>query len=205
MKIDVWFDFVCPYCYGGKKIFEEVLDEFSNKEEVIVNYCSLQLNPDIAAEGNESITRQLAKSYKISEEEAFNMMEHGIKFVEEQGLIYNYKNMIVTNTMNAHRLVCYAKEYNKASVMVNRIFKAHFVDGINIGNIDSLGNLGKEVGLNKNQVMDMLKSDDYLDVIKKDKEDAIKLNIEVVPTFIFEDGERVAGVLDKNSFRNVMG
>lgn len=204
MKIDLWFDFVCPYCYGGKKIFEEALKEFNNKEEIIVNYRSLQLNPDIAIEGNDSVTRQLAKSYKVSESEAFKMMGHSIQFVEEQGLIYNYKDIVVTNTMNAHRLVFYAKEYGKADVMVNRIFKAHFVDGINIGNINALGSIGEEIGLDKRPIIDMLKSDAYLDETKKDNEDAIKLNIEVVPTFLFEDGARVAGVLDNKSFHNVM-
>ncbi|NLZ81310.1 MAG: hypothetical protein GX913_05850 [Clostridiales bacterium] len=97
------------------------------------------------------------------------MMQESIDYVNSEDLVYDYKKMIPANTFDAHRL-------------------AHFEEGLDIGDHDTLSNLAAEIGLDKSKVLDMLNSDSFLDVIEKDKLEAIKLNFELIPTIIFEDG-----------------
>lgn len=200
MKIDIWSDFACPYCFAGLKKFQSVLNELDNLNDIEVNYRSIQLHPNLKHGDYFDIIHLLADSYEVSKEKALRMMEHSITFVHDEGLSYNYEKMIPANTLDAHRLTNYAKQFNKDTLLSNRIFKAHFEEGFDIGNRETLCNLAEEVGLNKENVLTMLNSDIYHDEIKKDEAEAIKLNIEVVPTLIINDEIRIAGVLSLDDF-----
>lgn len=203
MKIDIWSDFVCPYCYVGMKKFEELLNEFYPANELEINYRSFQLEPFMKT-STRDVVGVLANNYMISRKKAEEMIEQAVDFANSEGLVYNYKNMISANTLNAHRLIYYAKEFNKDKSMSDRLFKAHFVDGYDINEPDTLGNLGKEIGLDKDNILAMLSSDKYLEEVHNDKQDAIKLKIEVVPTFIFNEKTRISGVLSIENFTKAL-
>lgn len=200
MKIDIWSDYACPFCFAGMKKFQRLLNEAEKLDEIEINYRSFQLNPSLKHGDYPDAIQVLADSYMISREKVLKMLEQAVAFVEQEGLVYDYKNMIPANTLDAHRLTYFAKQFNKDTAISNRIFKAHFEEGLDIGNVKTLGDLAEEVGLDKAKVLDMLNSHAYQEEIKKDDEDAIKLNIEVVPTFIVNDETRIAGVLSSEDF-----
>lgn len=209
MKIDIWSDFSCPYCFAGMKKFQRVLSELEHLNKIKINYRSFQLYPDLKHGDYPDSIQLLADSYIVSREKALDMMKKSIAFVNDEGLVYDYKNMVPANTLDAHRLTYYAKQFQKDTALSNRIFKAHFEEGLDIASRSILGDLAEEVGLDKTKVLDMLNSHSYLEEkiskeIEKDEADAIKLNIEVVPTFIINDETRIAGVLSSEDFLNAL-
>ncbi|HHT97879.1 MAG TPA: DsbA family oxidoreductase [Clostridiales bacterium] len=203
MKIDIWSDFACPFCYAGIKRFEEALKELGQDREVEINYRSLELNPKIGTEGNMSLIDMLASNYGKTKEEALEMVKKSADFVRSEGLLYDYENQIVTKTLDAHRLVYYAKTHGKESAMKDILFKAYFAEAMNIGNPEILMDLAMDIGLDRDKVRDVLNSDAYLDNIEQDYKDAHRLRIELVPTFIFDDKTRVSGVINKESFNEI--
>ncbi len=111
--------------------------------------------------------------------------------------------MIQTNTMKAHRLAIYAKEFSLMGEMNERLLKAHFVDGINIGDIEALGNLAQEVGLNKEDTINMLNSDKFIDEVEKDRYEAQQLEINSVPFFVIDSEYGVQGAQPPQAFLDV--
>lgn len=200
MKIDIWSDFACPYCYAGMKKFRRALNQLNLSGNIEVNFRSFQLNPSLKHGDYPDFIGLLADSYMVSREKAIGMIEKSVAFVNAEGLVYDYKKMVPANTLDAHRLTYYAKDFQKDTLLSDRLFKAHFAEGLDLGNRDTLGKLAEEVGLNKAEVLDMLNSSSYLEEIKKDQLEANKLNIDVVPTFIINDETRVAGALSSEDF-----
>lgn len=200
MKIDIWSDFACPFCYAGMKKFKQALNELDFSNDIEINHRSFQLNPNLKQGEYSDVIEQLADSYMTTREKAEKMMDGAVAFVEGEGLVYDFKNMIPANTSDAHRLIYYAKEFQKDTLLSDRIFKAHFEEVFDIGDRNTLSGLAEEVDLDKSKVLDMLNSHSYLEEIKKDELEAIKLNIEVVPTFIINDETRIAGALSSEDF-----
>ena len=205
MKIDIWFDYACPYCFAGLKKFQRALSELDNLSDIEINYRSFQLYPDLKHGDYTDAVLLLADAYEVSKEKALKMMEKSIAFVNSEDLVYDYEKMIPANTFDAHRLTHYAQEFNKATAISNRIFKAHFEMGLDIANRETLGNLAKEVGLEKTKVLDMLNSDIYFEKMKDDYTEAHKLNFDLIPTIILEDGTIITGVLSDEDFATLKG
>lgn len=200
MKIELWSDFACPFCYAGKKRFERALNEFGHPGEIQVNYRSFQLNPDKKNGSNTDVVSELADSYRVTREKALEMIQNAVAFVESEGLIYDYENMISTNTRDAHRLNYFAKKFGKDKEMSDRLFLAHFAEGLDIGNRDILSDLAQEINLDREDAFAMLNSEQYSTEINQDIQDAIKLKIDLVPTFIFNDKTRISGALVLKDF-----
>jgi len=202
MKVDLWFDFVCPFCYMGDKQFKEVLNRFESLKDLEINYRSFEL--DIRKhrdKGGDTVTN-FAKQYDMPLAKAKHIMEKTKTKVESTGLTYEYQDIIQANTFDAHRLAFYAKEFNKDKKMTERIMKAHFADGLDICDQTVLADLASEVGLDKESVIKMLNSDQYEAQIANDRKEAKELKVDVVPTLIFNGKEqhRIAGVLSTEDY-----
>jgi len=148
MKIEVWSDFVCPFCYIGKRRLEIALEKFEYKDEVELVFKSFELDPSSKKKFDENIHEIIAKKYGIPVEQAKASNNQIVDQAKAIGLNYNFDALIPTNTFDAHRVVQYAKTEGKTNELSERILKAYFIDSLNISDQKVLARLAYEVGLN---------------------------------------------------------
>ncbi|AAK81377.1 putative DsbA family dithiol-disulfide isomerase [Clostridium acetobutylicum] len=193
MKIEVWSDFVCPFCYMGKRRLEIALNEFEYKTDVEISFKSFELDPSAKKEYSENIHELIAKKYKISVEQAKASNDQIVLQAEAIGLNYNFNKLIPTNTFDAHRLSQYAKTKGKMNELSEKIFKAYFVDSLNISDYKVLADLAEEVGISRDESLRILESNQYNEEVREDEKNASKLGIDAVPYFVFDDKYAVSG------------
>ena len=204
MRIDIWSDYACPFCYIGKRNLEKAMEQVKDKEAIEIVWRSFQLDPNAKETTDMDMVTGLAKKYNVSKEKAQAMIDQMDNMAKQVGLDYNFKDMIETNTMKAHRLAIYAREFGLMGEMNERLLKAHFIDGINIGDIESLGNLAEEVGLNKEDTISILKTDKFIEQVEMDRYEAQQLEINSVPFFIFDNKYAVQGAQPPQGFLEVL-
>lgn len=200
MKVEIWSDIFCPFCYIGKRRFENALKNFSNKDDVEVIYRSFELNPDAPKVNNNSIHKAIAEKYGMSVEEAKVNNDRIVRQAASLGLKYNFDTLILTNSFDAHRLIHFAKGINKMEEMTEALFKAYFTDSKNISDIDVLGDIVDSVGLDKKEAIEFLNSDKYKNEVREDELLARKYGITSVPTFIFNEKFKVTGAQPEDVF-----
>ncbi|WP_288221951.1 DsbA family oxidoreductase [uncultured Clostridium sp.] len=200
MKIEIWSDIFCPFCYIGKRRFENALSNFKDKEKVEVVFRSFELNPDAPKFNDKSIHEAISEKYGISLEEAKLNNENIVNQAKALGLDYNFDSLVLTNSFDAHRMIHFAKEYGKMEEMTEALFKAYFIDSKNISDIDSLGNIAESIGLNKEDAIKILQSDKYKNQVREDESLARRYGITSVPTFIFNDKFKVTGAQPEDIF-----
>ena len=161
MKIEIWSDFVCPFCYIGKRRLESALNQFEYKDEIELVFRSFELDPNSKKKYDENIHEIIAKKYGISVEQAKASNNQIVAQAKDLGLNYNFDDLIPTNTFDAHRLSHYAKTEGKMKELSERILKAYFVDSLNISDHKVLAKLAGEVGLNSDKALKVLESDKY--------------------------------------------
>ena len=204
MKVEIWSDIFCPFCYIGKRKFEMALDEFSKKSEVEVVYRSFELNPNSPKHYEEDINGLIASKYGITYEEAKRNNENIIKQAANVGLTYNFDTLIPTNSFDAHRLIHFASKYGKIEEMTEKLFIAYFTDSKDISDHEVLADIAGEIGLNREEAVRALASGDYKDSVRNDEEEASRLGITGVPFFVFNDKFAVSGAQPKDVFLNTL-
>ena len=200
MKVEIWSDIFCPFCYIGKRRFENALKNFSDKDDVEVIYRSFELNPDAPKLNNNNIHEAIAEKYGMSVEEAKANNDGIVRQAASLGLEYNFDTLILTNSLDAHRLIHFAKDFNKMEEMTEALFKAYFTDSKNISDIDALGDIAESIGINKKEVINFLKSDKYKSEVREDEVLARNYGINSVPTFIFNNKFKVTGAQSEDVF-----
>lgn len=204
MKIDIWSDIACPFCYIGKRNLEIALKEWDSKDGVEVVYHSFQLDPNAKKEGKTNSIELLAKKYGSTVEQAQQMIDRVVTMAKDVGLNYNYEAVINTNTLDAHRLIHLAMKSHKDKEVVEELFKAYFVDGIDISNIEELEKIGEGTGLNGEEVLKMLNSEEYHFEVDNDKYMAAQYEIASVPFFIFNNKYAISGAQPPEAFLETM-
>jgi predicted DsbA family dithiol-disulfide isomerase len=204
MKIEVWSDFVCPFCYIGKRRLEIALNKFKYKDEVEVIFKSFELDTSAQKKYDENIHELIAKKYEISLEQAKASNAQIVYQAKEVGLEFNFDKLIPTNTFDAHRLSHYAKTENKMNELSERILKAYFTDSFNISDHKVLADLAKEVGLDSEKALGILKSGQYESEVRKDEETASKLRVTGVPFFVINERYAVSGAQPPELFLEVL-
>src|SRR5665647_40889 len=187
MKVDIWSDVRCPFCYIGKKKFEAALERFSQKDKVKVNWRSFELDPSIETNPGVNAIDHLAAIKGISRAQAEGMHQHVTGVAKEIGLDFNFEKSVVANSFNAHRLIQLAQSKGLAEKAEEELFKAHFMEGKNIDDKDILAQIGKTIGINENEVKEMLISDTFSGEVKQDEIQARSLGINGVPFFVLGD------------------
>lgn len=206
MKIEIWSDIACPYCYIGKRKLETALAQFPHKDKVELVWHSYELDPDLPNEALESkIYEYFSIKYKMSYSEAQQDMESTAKLAKEVGLNYDYDNLIVANTSKALRLIKLAKESNLATEAEEVLFDAYFVKGMDISDEATLIQLGVSIGLEEKAISAMLNSDKYKAEIKKDIEySENELNLEYIPFYLFNNKQIVQGSIPAEDYLKVL-
>lgn len=204
MKVEVWSDIACPFCYIGKRKFEEALKLFDHKTDVQTEFKSFQLDPAAKKDSGQSIHDVLAAKYGVSVEQAKGMHQQMTQQAKEVGLDYHFDTLIPTNTMDAHRLIHFAKEQGKMEEMKERLLKAYFTDSIDIGDHNNLANLAEEAGLDKEQSLAILTEGKYRDEVINDHREAEQLGVQGVPFFVFNRKYAVSGAQNPETFSEVL-
>lgn len=204
MKIEIWSDFVCPFCYIGKRYFEIALEQFEHKEDVDVAFRSFQLDPYAKKNTGMDIHQVLSSKHGIpytKAKELNNQLKQKAKMV---GLDYQFDTMIPTNSYDAHRLSYYAKEKGKMQEFNELIMKAHFTDSLDIGDHATLVRLASMIGLEVNEVSNVLENDKYSENIAADRAEGSKIGIQGVPFFIVNNKYTISGAQPSEVFLEIL-
>lgn len=205
MKIEIWSDFVCPFCYIGKRRLEQALEQFPHQDEIKVEYRSYELDPNSPKKIDMSIHEALAKKYNVSVKEAKKMNEDIGAQAKTVGLMYNFDEMKPTNTLDAHRLVKFAATHEKDKEMTEKLLHAYFIEGKDISDLDTLVKLAEGVGLSRPEVSCMLKDDKaYINEVRADEEMAKQIEVRGVPFFVFNRKYALSGAQPVEAFLEVL-
>ena len=200
MKVEIWSDVMCPFCYIGKRKFEMALDQFEGKDGVEIVWKSFQLAPSIVTDTSKSVNQFLAERKGWTVEHASQMNDHVTKIAKEVGLEFNMEKAVVANSFDAHRFSHLAKKHNCQNEAEEQLFKAYFTEGKNTADHDTIIQLGVEIGLDANEIKQMLKSDAYSEDVRIDIYEAQQIGVSGVPFFLFIDKYTITGAQDSSVF-----
>ena len=204
MKVEIWSDVVCPFCYIGKRKFENALKNFAHRDEVEVVWHSFELTPDFQPIPGESIHESLAKKKGVSTEEGRKMNDYMTKAAQEVGLAYDFDRTIPANTFLAHQLIHLGAHHNRQDATKERLMAAYYLEGQNVGDLDTLVKLATEVGLDATEARTALTAGTYAEAVRLDEYHAQQINVRGVPFFVFEDKYAVSGAQPSELFAEVL-
>ncbi|WNS40960.1 DsbA family oxidoreductase [Paenibacillus sp. MMS20-IR301] len=204
MRIDIWSDYACPFCYIGKRRLEHALSQFPDRDQVEVVFRSFQLDPNARTDETRDIHEILAAKYGMTREKAQAMNAQLAEQAQGVGLEFNFDTVQSTNTFDGHRLSHYAASEGKAPQMTERLLRAYFTDTQNLGDRKVLAELAAEAGLDQEAVTAMLESDAYSAQVDADIEAARQLNVTGVPFFVFNNKYAVSGAQPGPVFTEVL-
>ncbi len=204
MKIEIWSDVMCPFCYIGKRKFEMALQDFPQKEQIEIEWKSFQLNPSMVTNPSKNINEFLAEHKGISIAQAKQMNDRVTAMANEVGLQYDFDKAIVANSFDAHRLSHFAKKHGKQDAMEERLFKAYFTEGKNTADNETLVALAGDVGLNPEETRMMLSRNDFSDAVNNDIYEATQVGARGVPFFVFDNRYAVSGAQPSQLFSDVL-
>lgn len=204
MKVEIWSDIMCPFCYIGKRKFETALSQFSHASDVEIVWKSFLLSPDMKTAPEKNIHQFLSEHKDISIEQARNLNNQVALSARQNGLVYNLDKTIPANSFNAHRLSHLAKQHGLQDKAEEILFKAYFTDGKNIDDIPTLIQLGTEIGLDADKVKTALENNSYTDDVRQDIYKARQIGVRGVPFFLFNNKLAVTGAQDSSVFLNTL-
>ena len=204
MKVDIWSDVVCPFCYIGKRKFEKALAGFAHRDDVEVVWHSFQLDPNSAPAPGQSIHEALARKKGVSVEEARGMGDYVSKAAAEVGLHYDFDRTIPANTFLAHQLIHLGAHHGRQDATKERLMAAYYLEGQNVGDLDTLVELGTEVGLDAAESRAALTAGTYANAVRLDEYQAQQIGVRGVPFFVFEDKYAVSGAQQPELFAEVL-
>ncbi|MCX2740818.1 DsbA family oxidoreductase [Pontibacter anaerobius] len=204
MKIEIWSDIVCPFCYIGKRKFETALEQFSYRDDVEVVWHSYQMFPDYKQQTGADFYETVGRLKGISRTRSEQMHNQIAQYAEEVGLDYNFEKILLPNTFDAHRFSLYAKTKGLQNEAEEKLFYAYFTEGRNIGDIEVLVQLGKELGLNGDEVNEALSSKQFATEVRDDIAEAQRIGVSGVPFFLINGKLAVAGAQDPQAFLDII-
>lgn len=194
MKVQIWSDIMCPFCYIGKKNFETALEKLPFKNQVEVEWKSYQLDPDLnETSGSKTINEYLAERKRMPIAQIEQMQQRIKDMGKQVGIGFNIENAIVANTFLAHKLIHFAAKSNKANEAEELLFHSYFIDGKNVADHKVLVNIAEELGLDTDQAEYVLNSDSFDYEVKQDILEARNIGVTGVPFFLLNDKYTLSG------------
>lgn len=205
MKIQVWSDMMCPFCYIAKKNFEKALAGVPFKNEVEVEWKSFQLDPSLKERSGRVSISEYMMTRKGFSKIQLDQFQHQLKEMgKDAGITFDQDSTVAADTFNAHKLVHLAKENGKADAMEEALFEAHFVNGKNIADVDFLVSLAEQLGLDKQKAKNVLSEDEYNYEVKQDIMEAQNLGVSGVPYYILDNKYAVSGAQPVETFQRAL-
>jgi predicted DsbA family dithiol-disulfide isomerase len=193
MQVEIWSDVVCPWCYLGKRRFEQALERFEHRDEVQVVFRSFELDPAAPRGQTTPTVDMLAGKYGMSPAQASQAQREMEQRAAADGLTFRMDGLRSGNTKDAHRLLQLAKERDRQGEMMERLHRAYFTDQDSIFDHESLTRLAVEAGLDGNEVGKVLASDQYSDHVETDEAMAQALGATGVPLFVIDRRYGISG------------
>ncbi|MEI2463435.1 DsbA family oxidoreductase [Niallia taxi] len=205
MKIEVWSDFVCPFCYIGKRGLEEAIAQFPGKDQVEVEFKSFELDPNAKTYSGTGINEALAKKYGMSIEEAKRANEGIGSQAAEVGLTFNFDEMKPTNTFDAHRLAKFAATVGKEKEMTEKLLASYFTESKLISDHDVLVEIAQTAGIEKEETLAVLNdSTKYANDVRIDEALAQQMGVTGVPFFVINQKYSISGAQPTETFRRAL-
>ena len=206
MKVEIWSDIMCPFCYIGKRNFEAALKEFEGRDEIEIEWKSFQLDPSIPKTFETKINtiEYLAERKGMSIEKSKELHTNVIETAKKVGLDYDFEKAVVANSFDAHRLIQLAKTKGLGDAVEESLFKAYFTDGKDMSDHSTLVQLGKEIGLNEEEIISALASEEFEAKVNFDVSEGSQLGVTGVPFFVFDRKYAVSGAQPIETFLNAL-
>lgn len=204
MKVEIWSDVVCPFCYIGKRNFEDALKDFSPQDKVTVIWRSFQLDPATRPVPGQSMHEHLAERKGVTPEHARQMGDYVTNVARQAGLTFNLDKAVVANTFDAHRLIHLAARHGLQDAAEERLFSAYFSEGRNVGDRETLVELGTAIGLDAQEIRQVLQSDAYANDVQADQYRARQVGARGVPFFVFNEKHAVSGAQPAEVFAKAL-
>jgi protein disulfide-isomerase len=200
LKVQIWSDIMCPFCYIGKRRIEEALSLFEHKDTVEIEWKSFELDATFIASAGDSLVEHLAEKYRKDNDWAQNMLDNMTQNAKSAGLDFHFEKAILANSHNAHRLLHLAKKYHLANELEELLFKAYLTEGKDINNLNTLSEIGIAVGLKAEAVAEVLHSDEFSKEVKQDIQEANAIGVQGVPFFVFDNKYAISGAQPATAF-----
>lgn len=201
MKIEIWSDLDCPFCYIGKKNLELAINQLNFKDKIEIIYKGYQLDPTLPLEALSISNEQYLVEHKgYPAQQIKQMFAHVNQAAQQVGITMNLDKCIPVNTLRAQRLIQLAQKHQLAPQMNDTLFKAYFTDGLNIGDTQVLKQLAAQVGLQEQLVNEVLESQEFLNQVNQDIQQAKDLQIQGVPFFVINQTYGISGAQPVESF-----
>lgn len=195
MRVDIWSDVVCPWCYIGKRRFETALDRFPHRDEVELTWRSFELDPSAPPSPDRPgpYVEHLARKYGITTNQAQVMIDRVTSAAAGEGLNYRFDIARRGNTFDAHRLLHLAFEKGVQDPLKERLDHGTFTEGLPVSDHQALTDVAISVGLDEVEVKEVLTSDRFADAVRTDQAQARAYGITAVPFFVIDGRYGIAG------------
>lgn len=193
MNIEVWADVVCPWCYIGKRNLDEALGLFAYRDQTTVVWRAFELDPNISADDDGPVVDILAKKYGMSIEETLVSQARVTAIGEQAGIDFALDKTRNVNSFDAHRLVQFSAKFGVQSEMIERLYAAHFTEGLRVDDHDVLVQCAGEVGVDDDEARETLASDAFTDDVRISESTAKELGVQGVPFYVIDRKYAVSG------------
>jgi predicted DsbA family dithiol-disulfide isomerase len=200
MKVAIWSDIMCPFCYIGKRKFEQALEQFPHKDKIEIEWHSFQLNPDLESQPDKDVYDYVAQLKGQTREWSIGVHEQLVATASAVGLDYHFEKAKIVNSFEAHRLIQLAQTQGLGDAAEERLFKAYFTEGVNVADKAALIQLGTEIGLAAAEIKNVLDGDAFADKVAEDGYKAQALGIRGVPFFVMNNKYGVSGAQESKLF-----
>lgn len=204
MKIEIYSDIGCPWCYIGKRRLEQALRGFEHRDEVAIEWRSFELAPDMPATSPLDTAQYLTSAKGIPPAKAQELIAHCTQIGAAEGLELRFDRLKLFNTRKAHQLLHFAKTAGLQAALKERLFRAAFTEGREIGQIDVLVELASEVGLDPTGAREALEAEHYLPAVLDDEDQAQALGARGVPYFLINDKYALSGAQSSETFKEML-
>lgn len=200
MKIEIWSDIMCPFCYIGKRQLEKALTEFPN-DQFEIEWKSFQLDPSITPQSGKDVYTFLAERKGISLDQSKEMHKGVVERAKSVGLDYHFEKAIISNSLTAHRIIHLAKSRKLGDEMEEIFFRAYFTEGEDLNDASALMKLGIHAGLDENEVRKVIENESmFLNNVQKDIAEAQQIGVQGVPFFVFDRKYAISGAQSVEAF-----
>jgi len=200
MEVEIWSDVACPWCYVGKRRFEAALEQFEHSDDVTITWRSFELDPNASQEVEGDPLERLMAKYGMTREQAEEGQARLTRLAAAEGLEYHLDRALPANTFDAHRLTRLAAGHGLESEAVERLFRAHFTEGISIGDPGTLTALLTGVGVPEAEIVEVLGGDRFTDEVREEEALAAQFGAQGVPFFVLDRRYAMSGAQPREVF-----
>ena len=204
MKVEIWSDVVCPWCYVGKRRFEQALARFAGPADIEIEYRAYELDPSPGRDKTQTEAQLLAAKFGQSAADAERMLATMTQTAAGEGLSFDFATVVAANTFRAHQVIALAADRGVQGAVKERLLKAHFEQGLDVEDVETLARLGAEAGLDADEVRAALTDGRYAETVRAQQEDGRQLGITGVPFFVFDRTYGVSGAQPPEVFLEVL-